>query len=261
MSGGAIRRAGVVGPDGFIGSAFSRELSRAGYSVVPIRRDTALAQVEPLELAFFCAGNSAAFLTRREPLRCLDANVGDLYRCLTALRARRWVLLSSTAVYPLDLADKREDAAIDVSKLPLYGAHKALSELYLREYAPEAVVLRAGYLFGQGLKKNLLYDLRQGRRELFLTPASILSPLDVDQLAEAGRTLAERAAPGTYNVSSAYTLSVAELTALRGGEYSFAAERHLDERGLSLARLHQHWQQPQTEAEYRQEVANYLKGT
>jgi len=253
-------RAAIVGPGGFIGAAVRAELETRGYEAVPLERGSDAASVPHCNIAFFCAGSSAAHLSSKDPMRCLRANVIDLYGYLSALKVDRWVLMSSLSVYPADLARKSEDAPVDVSALSVYGMHKAVAETYVRTFTPNAVVLRVGYLYGKGLRKNLIFDLRTGRKELFLTADSVVAPLDVALLADAAVSLAEKASPGTYNVASRYALTAAEIAMLKGGGVSFLGERHIDERGVVLDRLRTYWTQPQSRTEHIDSIRSYLEG-
>lgn len=252
--------AAVIGPRGFVGSSMLAQLAAAGYQTVPLGRGADPGSARDCELAFFCAGNSAPHLSSKDPARCLQASVSDLHGYLARLKVRRWVVMSSVSVYPASLPRKSEDSAIDLRELSLYGAHKALAELYARSFGGDAVIVRAAYLFGRGLKKNLLYDLRQGATEHYLSADSVLAPLDVALLAQAAIALAEKAPAGTYNVASRHLLSAAQVAALKGGEHRFRGERRVDERGLSLSKLERYWKQPQSESEHRASVAAFLKG-
>lgn len=253
-------RAAIVGPRGFIGTAVRAELESRGYEIVLLERDSETATVPYCDLAFFCAGSSAAYLSSKDPMRCLRANVIDLYGYLATLKADRWVLMSSLSVYPAGLQSKSEDAPVELSRLSVYGMHKAMAEAYVCTFTPNAIVLRVGYLYGKGLRKNLMFDLRSGRKELFLTPDSALAPLDVALLADAAASLAEKALPGIYNVASRYVVTAAEIAALKGGRFIFLGERHVDERGVELERLGMHWNQPQSQAEHVDSIRSYLEG-
>ena len=233
-------------------------LTNAGIRVYPVTRDTAPDTVPEVDWVFFCAGNSAAYLSARDPQYCLQRNVIDLWKYLTMLRYNRWIHLSSVSVYPTGLNEKREDMTLDLRQLDLYGAHKLLAEKYVGEFAVDWIITRVGYLFGKGLKKNIFFDLWNGQNELFLTRNSVLAPLRADHLAQACITLADTAESGTYNVASAFSLSVPDIVSMKPGEYVFRDERHVDERGVNLDRLHRYWQQPENDTEYRGSIAAFL---
>ncbi len=66
-------------------------------------------------------------------------------------------MISTIAVYPSPV-NTDEDSIIDSSKLNTYGKNRLKLELALEEKF-DTIVLRLPALFGQGLKKNILYDL------------------------------------------------------------------------------------------------------
>jgi nucleoside-diphosphate-sugar epimerase len=253
-------KAAVVGPRGFIGASVVDELESRGYETVLFDRGSAMTSASRCRLGFFCAGSSAAYLSLKDPARCLQANVIDLHSYVASLKVDRWVFMSSLSVYPADSPVKSEDSPVDLSSLSMYGAHKALAEVYARAFARDAVVLRVGYLYGRSLQRNLLFDLRAGRSDLFLTPNSTLAPLDVALLANAAVSLAEKAAAGTYNVASRYVVTASEVAALKGGAHDFRGERHVDERGVTLDKLGTYWIQSQTQAEHRASIKSYIEG-
>lgn len=236
------------------------ELESRGYDTVLLDRGSESASVPRCDFAFFCAGSSAAYLSTKDPMHCLRANVMDLHGYLVGLRADRWVLMSSLSVYPAASMIKSEDGAVELSRLSVYGMHKALAETYVRTFTQNAIVLRVGYLYGRGLRKNLLFDLRSGRKELFVTPDSAIAPLDVALLADAAVSLAEKAMDGTYNVASRYVRTAAEIASLKGGSVVFLGERHVDERGVSLEKLGKYWSQPQSQAQHIESIRSYIEG-
>ena len=251
----------VVGPDGFIGRNLVDRLGAAGVTVTGIGSDTPLRTVADTQFdcVFFCAGNSAPHRTRADPSFCLRRNVIDLSEYLTALEYRTFVHLSSCAVYPPDSDEKRTDAALDPRDVSLYGAHKLLSERYVQELAKRWVILRPGYLYGPGLWKNIIYDLRTGQEQLFLDPDSELSILDVRHLADAAMVLATSAENSVFNVASEYLVSVRELLEMAPGEYTFAERRYIDHGGIELERLHDHWREPLSKRDHTARIQAFLE--
>jgi hypothetical protein len=82
--------------------------------------------------------------------RALDA--------LRGVRARRVVLISTVDVVP-SLAG--QDESFDCTSIPnhAYGANRLWLEDELRERFPAVIVVRLPALFGNGLRKNILYDM------------------------------------------------------------------------------------------------------
>ena len=256
-----LETAAVIGPDGFIGSNVVEGLADEGVEVYGIRKETSPADLPQagVDCAFFCAGNSATYRTREDPQFCLRRNVSELHDYLNELEYDTFVHLSSCAVYPPDAEEKQPESVLDPRDVSLYGAHKLLSERYVMEFADRWVILRPAYLYGPGLWKNILYDLRTGQDHVFLDPDSVLSILDVRHLAEAAHTVAMRAENEVFNVASKHLLSVRELLELAPGDYTFRNERYIDHAGISLSSLHRYWTEPLSRQEHLARIQRFLE--
>lgn len=251
----------VVGPNGFIGSNFAQALEKAGTTVFPIGREDSVAELpdETIDCVFFCAGNSAAFLTEDDPEYCLRRNVIELYNYLTELDYRTFLHLSSTSVYPPGMKEKTEDSKLDLGDISLYGSHKLMSERYVTQYAPKWIILRPAYLYGPGLWKNVFYDIRTGRRNLYLDPDSELAALDVRHLARIAIELVKSGGKGVFNVGSSHVVSVRELLELVPDDFTFHNERYIDQRGISLEKIHEYWNEDVSREEHLASIAQFLR--
>lgn len=84
-------------------------------------------------------------------------SISRLETVLGETKARRFILISTIDVYPHPRAvDERTE--IDGSGAP-YGRHRLRLERFVRERFAGAIVLRLPGLFGEGLKKNAIFDL------------------------------------------------------------------------------------------------------
>lgn len=82
-------------------------------------------------------------------------NLADIYR---SINARRFVLISTVDVYPSPLGVS-ESTPIELETVPPYGKHRLLLEGVLKDAFAKVHVIRLPGLFGQGLKKNILFDM------------------------------------------------------------------------------------------------------
>ncbi len=91
----------------------------------------------------------------------------DLRTCLnlakavaTSFKAKRVLHLSTIDVYPRPIAvDENEEPPVNLG----YGGNRLRLSRYLRELGMQVSEVRLPGLFGQGLKKNLAFDLKHGR--------------------------------------------------------------------------------------------------
>ncbi|NWG45405.1 MAG: NAD(P)-dependent oxidoreductase [Alphaproteobacteria bacterium] len=114
-----------------------------------------------------------------------DADRAGIERALEALsgvRADRVILISTIDVLP---AGAGLDESADCSgSTHAYGANRYFLELAMRELFPQTVVIRLPALFGEGLKKNVLFDLLTGNMLEKINPRSSFQYYDLARLWE-----------------------------------------------------------------------------
>jgi len=255
-----MERALVIGARGFIGGNVTRFLRSSGIAVDEALRGTPLDSLTggSYDAVFFCAGNSKTFVSEREPIICLTENVIALHAYLTSLRYGVWVHVSSSAVYPQSAPVKVETMPLAVHELSMYGAHKLLSERYVTRFAPKWVIVRPTSFFGPGLKKNLLFDVRAGRRDVYLTRDSVLDYIPIERFAAVLATLAREAGNEIVNVGSGQSLTVDEILSMRPAEYVYHDERFHSDEGMSFERLRRHCPDSMTRDELRDAVRAFV---
>ena len=74
------------------------------------------------------------------------------------IKPQKLVLISTLDVFKSPLA-VYEDSAIDMDGLQPYGYNRRVLENWVRENYPEALIVRLPGLFGEGIKKNFIYDI------------------------------------------------------------------------------------------------------
>jgi nucleoside-diphosphate-sugar epimerase len=252
----------VIGAHGFIGQNLVRRLQSTGVQVelalstTPV--DTFVGR--SFDAVFFCAGNSRTYLAERDPLTSLQQDVFALHDYLRRLTYGTWVQVSSSAVYPPTSQSKIESAALGLQDVSVYGAHKLLAERYVTQVAERWVIVRPTGFFGPGAKKNLLYDIRHGRRDIYVRRGSWLDYLSIETFSDVLRTLAERAHNEIVNVGSGHALPLEQILAMRPIDYVFHDERLVDDRGLSMVRLRRYY--PETRrAEIEAAIRNWVHGS
>lgn len=127
------------------------------------------------ELCIYAGIPSAMFLANSAPEKDL-AIMWQALENIRRIRAKQLVLISTIAVYADCKGCTEDDATIREGMRP-YGYHRGLLENRVREEFDNALIVRLPALYGRGLKKNFLYDLRT------ITP-SMLSPEKYRKLGE-----------------------------------------------------------------------------
>lgn len=85
------------------------------------------------------------------------ASIQALMDHLATVKARRFVLIStiSTYAHPTGV---NEDSDLETSQATPYGAHRAQLEEFCRQKFDNLLIVRLPGLFGNGLKKNVIFD-------------------------------------------------------------------------------------------------------
>ena len=155
----------LVGSTGFVGGnllachAFARAVHGS---------DVAAAFGAAPDLCVYAGVPAAMFLANADPQADL-AVMRAARENLQKIAPRALVLISSVAVYA-DSRGRDEDAPMETGGLPAYGRNRLQLEAWVRQDFPDALIVRLPALYGRGLKKNFLYDLRT------VTPAMLKAP-------------------------------------------------------------------------------------
>lgn len=164
----------LVGSTGFVGS----NLLLSGGKEVDLAVHSSNVQetygMAP-DLLLYAGLPAAKYLANHAPERDM-AVIQQAEENIRGIGPKKLVLISTIDVYPVPKGVD-ENSPIDDSLLHPYGYNRRQLELWAREFAPDALIVRLPGLFGKNLRKNFIYDL--------LHPAP--SMLTEDKLAELSR--------------------------------------------------------------------------
>jgi hypothetical protein len=119
-----------------------------------------------------CGIPSVKWLANKEPEGDW-AKVAALLDVLETVRAGRFTLISTIDVYPNPAARLDESAVLTGQDNSAYGRHRLAVEAWVARRFPAHTIARLPALFGQGLKKNILFDLLTGNLVEKVNPASV----------------------------------------------------------------------------------------
>ncbi len=125
-----------------------------------------------------CAGISAVKWVANENPDEDKRKIKLLEEILSTISANRFILISTIDVYP-DISDK--DESYDCSTTPnnAYGTHRLEFEQFCIKNFPDCYIIRLPGLFGNGLKKNVIYDLLHHNCLEMINPASSFQYYDL----------------------------------------------------------------------------------
>jgi hypothetical protein len=207
----------LIGYSGFVGQTLLRQ--RDFPSKFNSANITASAG-QIFDLAVCAAAPGSMFEANRFPERDVLA-VDALCQSISKIRAKRFVLISSIAV--LEQFDGQDDEATEAFQTKLaYGMNRRRLELFCTTHFEHCLILRLPALFGEGLKKNFLFDL--------MNPVpSMLPPARFDAFVSA---LGGKAAE-FYQLDAALCMMVLNRTALQASGIQADLEASVTEAGFS----------------------------
>lgn len=147
-------RTGLIGHTGFVGGALLRQTAfDACYNSANI---AAIAGERFATLV--CAAAPGSMLeANRAPDRDRAAIEG-LIAQLDRVEAERFVLVSTIAVLA-DFAGGDDESTQGFQQELAYGRHRRMLEAFVEDRFKDSLIVRLPALFGQGLRKNFLFDL------------------------------------------------------------------------------------------------------
>ncbi len=109
------------------------------------------------DLLVYSGIRAEMFLANKFPAKDL-ASMDEAFDNIKRINPKRLVLISTISVYnhPVGID---EDAEIDSDSLTAYGKNRHYLEERVRKEWPAALIVRLPALYGEGIKKNFIYDL------------------------------------------------------------------------------------------------------
>lgn len=151
-----MTRSALIGHTGFVGGNLLRQRP-----FDDLFRSTDINEIAGRRYDLLvCAGAPAEKWKANEDPAADRAALARLTDPLRTVRARKAILVSTIDVYPQP-AGVNEDSPIEPAQENAYGTNRLALERFFQERF-DTLVVRLPALFGDGLKKNALYDLLNG---------------------------------------------------------------------------------------------------
>lgn len=106
-------------------------------------------------------------------------NIQKLIASVTQIQCKKVVLISTIDVYETTAG---QDETQEPSPVQPYGLHRLQLERALQAHFSDVTVVRLPGLFGQGLKKNVIYDLAHDNQVAAVNRASVFQWYDLSRL-------------------------------------------------------------------------------
>lgn len=119
-----------------------------------------------------CAGVSAVkWLANKEPEKDW-VQIEGLVGHLDTISCEHFVLVSTVDVYSNPIGVTEDDIPDPAAAQP-YGKHRRLLEQWVERRFPSHTIIRLPGLFGQGLKKNIIFDMMTGNMCSNISPNGV----------------------------------------------------------------------------------------
>lgn len=147
-------RTALIGHTGFVGGNLKKQ-----YEFTDFYNSKNFQKMKEQEYDIVvCAGVSAVkWRSNKEPEKDL-ADIKSLEAVLETIHAGHFILISTIDVYPIA---QGRDEDFDCSSIEnhAYGTHREKFEMFCNQRFDNCTIVRLPGLFGDGLKKNVIYDL------------------------------------------------------------------------------------------------------
>lgn len=147
-------RTALIGYTGFVGSNLVQQ-----YDFTDVYNSKNFQEMEDQRYDLVvCAGVSAVkWMANKEPVKDLES-IKTLESVLSTIQAKQFVLISTIDVYatPQYLDEDFDCASVSNHA---YGTHRLAFENFCADRFDDCIIVRLPALFGEGLKKNVIYDL------------------------------------------------------------------------------------------------------
>ncbi|PMH10119.1 NAD(P)-dependent oxidoreductase [Vibrio splendidus] len=167
----------LVGFTGFVGSNLVKQ---ASYSSLANSKNISDLYGKSFDELVIAAGDARKWFANQNPEH-YKSHLDSLFNDLTKIRAKKVVLFSTVDVYD-EQASSDEDVQC-VSHEP-YGKYRFYLEEKISAHFENVIVIRLPGLFGQGLKKNIIYDLIVGKDISGFNPNSKFQWFCLDNLTD-----------------------------------------------------------------------------
>lgn len=146
----------LIGYTGFVGS--SHDFSQYDYLINSSNIETYVGL--EVDLMVVAAGDARKWHANQNPENDFD-NIIRLYNALTKIKAKHVILYSTVDVINTTKGVANEDS-LELNYHP-YGMHRFMLELMVSNFFKKVQIIRLPGLFGAGLKKNLIFDIKNKR--------------------------------------------------------------------------------------------------
>lgn len=163
-----MSRSALVGFTGFVGGTLHRARS---FDVLINSRNAEDLRGGDFGLVIHAGVPAVKWIANKDPAADRAA-IESIQNVLATARIRELILISTIDVYPDPSAPLDEGADIEPARNHAYGRHRFELEQWAKSHFANVRIVRLPALFGEGLKKNVVFDLLHDNQVGNINPAS-----------------------------------------------------------------------------------------
>jgi len=185
----------VIGHTGFVGQTIHKDLSKK-YKTVGVNSKTQTLPKNKFDIVVNCAGSTKKYIAQTQPYNDLSLNI-DPFISILQLEFHHLIHISS----------------IDALYCPSnnYSISKSITEQCVKLYFPNSSILRLGGIIGNGLKKNVVYDIAHNK-DLFVTADSVFNYISTKEVSKIVMKIIElNMWKKTINIAACSPISVQKI--------------------------------------------------
>lgn len=185
-----------------LGSDLAKYLN-SSFSITAINRENYSQHINTkFDIVLNANGNSKRFWANQNPLEDFFESTLSVYKSIFDFPSKVYIYISSPDVYENhdDSNNTKENQIINPSNLSPYGFNKYLSELIVKKYKENFLILRPAMILGSKMKKGPIFDILS-KVPLHISLDSKIQFITTQALAEVIKTLLEKSVnKDTFNV-------------------------------------------------------------
>jgi nucleoside-diphosphate-sugar epimerase len=166
----------LIGATGFVGSNLRGQMY---FDALASSRNIAEFNGQSFDIGVISAGDARKWYANQHPEEDRE-HIDRLMEGICGIDLKRVIHFSTVDVYAI-----KQGTELDLSgniSIDAYGSHRYLMEQTLRKHFADVVTVRLPGLYGEGLKKNLIFDISQKRALTGFNPDSTFQWFDLFEL-------------------------------------------------------------------------------
>jgi len=152
----------LIGFTGFVGSNLALQNS---FSDLFNSKNISNSYKSNYDIVICAAPGAVKWLANKEPEKDL-AMINNLIESIKPIRTNLFIQISTIDVYKVPV-NVNEDTLIELDGLHAYGKHRYHLESFIMNNFKNSMIIRLPGLFGEGIKKNLIFDLLNSNKSEF----------------------------------------------------------------------------------------------